>query len=263
MPTIQTDEVSLYYEVHGEGFPLLLIAGVSYDHQFWQHQVDALSPYFQVIVFDNRGIGQSGLPEGPYYVREMADDTANLMNALSIPKAHVVGHALGGAIAQELALNYPSMVERLVLASSSFGGPNAVPVTSHAVKALSLREGDPETLVRAEIAVTTAPDFAQSSPEAFETIVAYRLNIPMRKDQYHAQIVAGVQHDTSDRLHRLDAFTLVLCGEFDEVMPPGNSHLLASTLPNAGAFTLPGVGHIFPLEAPDLTNKVLLEFLLM
>jgi pimeloyl-ACP methyl ester carboxylesterase len=263
MPLIQTNEISLYYEVHGEGFPLLLIASVGYDHQFWRHQVEGLSPFYQVIVFDNRGAGRSDKPEGPYYVWQMADDTASLMNALSIPKAHVAGHALGGSIAQELALNYPGLVDRLILASSTFGGPGAVPVTPHAVEVLARHEGDQESLIREEIGVMTAPGFAESAPDCFEEIVAYRSVLSVIKDSYQYQVLAGVQHDTADRLHRLDTLTLVMTGEFDEVTPPGNAHLLASTLPNAGAFILPGVGHIFPLEAPELTNKVLLEFLNM
>lgn len=261
MPIVQTNEVSLYYEIHGEGFPILLIASVGYDHWFWRHQVEGLIPYYQVIVFDNRGSGQSEKPDGPYSVRQMADDTANLMNALSIHKAHVIGHALGGAIAQELALSYPGFVDRLVLASSTFGGPGAIPITPNALAILSQQGVDQETLVRREVAVSTAPGFAEAASACFEEIVAYRLAMPLLKEPYQSQILAEVQHNTADRLHRLDAFTLVLNGEFDEVTPPGNADLLASTLPNAGAFILPGVGHIFPLEAPELTNKVLLEFL--
>ncbi|MEZ4640922.1 MAG: alpha/beta fold hydrolase, partial [Caldilineaceae bacterium] len=101
MPTIHTGEVNLYYEIYGEGKPLLLIAGAGCDHCFWRFQIDALAPYFKVVAFDNRGIGLSDKPEGPYSVFEMAEDTARLMEALDIHPAHVVGHALGGYIAQE------------------------------------------------------------------------------------------------------------------------------------------------------------------
>jgi pimeloyl-ACP methyl ester carboxylesterase len=262
MPTMHTGEVNLYYEVCGEGTPLLLIAGAGCDHCFWRFQVDALSPYFQVITFDNRGIGLSDKPEGPYSVFEMAEDTARLLESLSIHHTHVVGHALGGYIAQELALNYPGYIDHLVLAGTSFGGPTAVPVTEEALVHMMPHE-NPEIGTRSTLAAFTAPGFAESSPELFEELVAYRLSNPTLKASHQAQVLAGVQFDQADLVHRIDALTLVVTGEFDAIIPPHNASLLAATLPNAEAFIVPGVGHIFPIEAPELTNQMLYEFLNM
>ncbi len=262
MPIVQAGGVDLYYEIHGEGTPLLLISGLGYDQRFWRYQIEALSPYFQVITFDNRGVGRSDKPAGPYTVLEMAEDTARLLESLSIRRAHVVGHALGGFVAQELALNYPGYIERLVLAATSFGGPSSVPISAEALAIMAPRN-DPEQDVRQTLLAATAPGFSQASPEVFEELVAYQLSTAAPKDAYHAQVLAAIQYDGADRVHRIDAFTLVVSGEHDNIMPPGNASLLASTLPNAEAFILPGVGHNFPLEAPELTNQVLYEFLSM
>ncbi|MCB0116693.1 MAG: alpha/beta fold hydrolase [Caldilineaceae bacterium] len=262
MPTIHTGEVNLYYEIYGEGKPLLLIAGAGCDHCFWRFQIDALAPYFKVVAFDNRGIGLSDKPEGPYSVFEMAEDTARLMEALDIHPAHVVGHALGGYIAQELALNYPGYVDHLVLAGTSFGGPTAIPVTEEALAHMMPHENI-EVGTRSTLIAFTAPGFAEASPELFEELVSYRVDNPTVKASHQAQVLAGVQYDESERIHRLDALTLVITGEHDQIIPPGNASLLASTLPNAEAFILPDVGHIFPIETPELTNQILYEFLNM
>ncbi len=262
MPYVQAGDVSLYYEVYGEGAPVLFISGSGCDHHFWHNQIEALSPYFKIIAFDNRGIGLSDKPESPYSVFEMAEDTARLLEALAIHPVHVVGHALGGFIAQELALNYPGYVDRLVLAGTSFGGPTSVPVTQEAV-AILMPHDNLEDDTRRSLSAVSAPGFAENAPEVFEDLVAYRLSHPTTKDAHQAQVLAGVQFDEADRVHRIDALTLVVSGEYDQIIPAANANLLASTLPNAEAFVLPGVGHIFPLEAPDLTNQLLYEFLSM
>ena len=116
MSIAKVDTVELYYEQHGSGAPLLLIMGLAADSMAWLFQVPEFSKHYRTIVFDNRGVGRSSKPAGPYTISQMADDTAGLLDVLGIARTHVVGVSMGGMIAQELALRHPRLVGGLVLA---------------------------------------------------------------------------------------------------------------------------------------------------
>ena len=112
MPKIKANGIDLYYEIHGRGDPLVLIMGLRRNAEWWYCQIPTLSEHFQVLVFDNRGAGRSDQPDGDYSISLFADDTAALMKGLGLSSAHVLGISMGGYIAQELAINYPEMVQR-------------------------------------------------------------------------------------------------------------------------------------------------------
>src|SRR5207244_8092823 len=115
MATATVDSIELYYEEHGRGDPLLLIMGLAADSTAWMFQVPDFAERYRTIVFDNRGVGRSSKPRGPYTIHEMADDAAGLLDVIGIERAHVVGVSMGGMIAQELALRHPERVRGLVL----------------------------------------------------------------------------------------------------------------------------------------------------
>ncbi|MCK4963645.1 MAG: alpha/beta fold hydrolase, partial [Dehalococcoidia bacterium] len=121
MPTTKVGDINMYYEVHGEGEPLLLIMGLGSDLTSWIFQIPEFSKKYQVIAFDNRGVGRTDAPDVPYSTAMMADDTTGLLDALGIEKAHVLGLSMGGFIAQELAVKYPQRVKSLVLAATAAG----------------------------------------------------------------------------------------------------------------------------------------------
>jgi len=116
MPTIQANGQTLYYEVHGEGEPLLLVMGLAADTLAWAMQVPAFSARYRTIIFDNRDVGQSSMAAGPYEITDMAQDTLALADALELESFHLVGASMGGAIAQEVALAAPDRVRTLTLA---------------------------------------------------------------------------------------------------------------------------------------------------
>lgn len=254
-------EIEMAYEVAGEGHPLILISGVGYGGWFWHKVVPALSEHFRVVTFDNRGAGGTDKPGGPYTTAMMAADTAGLLDGLGIRKAYVLGHSLGGFIAQELALARPELVEKLILASTTYGGPNVIPITPEALEVLTKRDGDPVELVQRGIQVACAPGFAERHPEIVQELLQYRLTNPVPPAQYQAQVMAGATHNAEDRVHRITCPVLVLFGEHDKVVPPGNAELLARKLPNARVKILPNVGHVFPVEDPEATVQAILEFL--
>ena len=126
--TAEHDGVQLAYEVRGEGEPLLMIHGLGYDRFGWGPLSDLLARDFKVVVFDNRGVGDSDVPEGPYAVSQMVADAVAVLDAAGIDRAHVFGVSLGGYIAQEFALTHPEKLKKLVLVSTAPGGPRSVPM---------------------------------------------------------------------------------------------------------------------------------------
>ena len=125
MPVVQANEIEIYYEEHGSGEPLLLIMGWGGNTATWNPQLEGLAEQYRVIAFDNRGAGRTKAPDSPYTIPQMAADTAGLLHALGVPKAHVFGISMGGMVAQELALGYPELVGSLILGCTSAGGSTA------------------------------------------------------------------------------------------------------------------------------------------
>ena len=126
MPITNANGIELYYEVHGEGEPLLLIMGLAHNLLSWKKSLPALAEQFKVIIFDNRGTGRSCKPETPYTIELMADEAKAVLDAAGVEKAHVYGISMGGMIAQRLALNYPERIKSLILGCTSPGGINQV-----------------------------------------------------------------------------------------------------------------------------------------
>ncbi len=267
MPTLKSNNINLAYEIAGTGKPLVLITGVGYGKWFWHKVVPGLVRHFQVITFDNRGAGESDKPEGPYTVPMMAADTAGLLDALNIKNACVMGHSLGGYIAQELVITRPGLVSRLMLASTNYGGVKVIPITPEAMDVLTNRTGDPVELVRRGIAIACSPGFMERRPEVAKELLDYRFTNPVPPAQYAAQVAAGAgtmaytDEMVDQRMRLIKVPTLILFGEHDMVVPPGNAELMAKKIAGARVKIISDTGHIFPIEDPDATVAVLEEFL--
>ena len=267
MPVLEANGIHIGYEIHGQDHPLLLIAGVGYSRWFWHRLIPYLSDAYQVIAMDNRGAGESDKPPGPYTVAMMAADAAGLLDALGIRDAYVMGHSLGGFIAQELAITRPDLVAKLVLASTTHGGMKVIPITPEALEVLTKRDGDPLELIRRGIAVACAPGFAEQHPDLVQELIAYRLSNPVPPEAYQAQVMAGMgmnalsDEEVARRMAALTMPVLILTGDHDRVVPPGNADLLAQKIPHARVHIIPNTGHLFPYEAPEATAAILREFL--
>jgi len=266
MPAANVNGIDIYYKVHGEGEPLLLIAGLGYDLWMWHKMVPGLAEHFQVITFDNRGVGLSGKPAGPYTAQMLAADTAGLLDALDVDSAHVMGHSMGGFVAQALALDHPGKVRKLILSATNFGGPRHVPVTPEALAVLTDMTSDPITRLRRGIVISTGPGFAEEHPELIDEWVQYRVEHPIDPHGYGAQLGVGMAllaeaASFEHRLKDVSAPTLILHGQHDKVVPPENARLLAGQIPNSTVKILPGAGHFFPFEVPDGAVRAIVEFL--
>jgi 3-oxoadipate enol-lactonase len=267
MPTVHVNDIQIAYEVQGEGHPLLLIAGVGYSAWYWNKIIPGLSKNYQVISFDNRGAGDSENPAGPYSVRMMAEDAIGLLEALDITNAHVMGHSLGGFIAQELIQLKPDVVSKLVLASTNPGGMDVIPITPEALEVLTNRDGDPLELITRGIAIACAPGFVERKPEIVQELIAYRFTNPVPPEQYQAQVMAGAGMSTlsaqqvKERTAAIRIPTLILFGEFDQVVPPGNADILQTKITDSQVKIIPNAGHMFPIEDPETTVAILHQFL--
>ena len=266
MPKVHANGIDISYKIRGAGDPLVLISGLGYDHWQWHRMVPGLAQHFRVIVFDNRGVGETDKPAGPYTAQMLADDTAGLLAALGIKKAAVMGHSMGGFIAQALVLSKPELVSRLILAATNFGGPRAIPVTPEAMAVLSDISGDPVARLRRGILISCAPGFGDAHPEIVDEWLDYRVKHPIQPAPYQAQMAIGLGLMAEDKCfeHQLDQVkvsTLILFGEYDKVVPPGNAELLAHAIPNSRIEILKNAGHFFPFEVPDAANSAIIKFL--
>jgi pimeloyl-ACP methyl ester carboxylesterase len=178
-----------------------------------------------------------------------------------------MGHSLGGYIAQEIGINHPNLVEKLVLASTTHGGKEVIPITPEAYKLLTDRSGDPVDLIKRGVEVASAPGFSESHPDIVQELIDYRFTNPVPPEQYQAQVAAGIgmagmpDENVRESLKSIKVPALVLFGEFDRVVPPGNADLLAEKLPDVQVKIIPNTGHIFPIEDPATTSAILKEFL--
>lgn len=265
MPNIQANGINIEYECHGDGEPLLLIAGLGYDRWMWHQMVPYLAEHFQVISYDNRGAGGTDKPAGPYTAQLLADDAAALLRTLGISQAVIMGHSMGGFIAQAFALSYPEMVSKLILSATNFGGPNHIPVTQEALVILMDTKSDPLTRLRNGILVSTAPQFAVTQAEFIETWINYRATHPLDVAGYQAQLAIGLglmspEACFENKLPQITAPTLIMFGAVDKVVPPGNAELLARQIPHSQITLLPEVGHFYPFEAPDAAAAAVVAF---
>ncbi len=265
MPKVQTNGIELYYEVHGSGKPLVLISGLGYSLWQWHRMVPLLAEHFQVVTFDNRGIGQSDKPAGPYTAGMLAADTVGLLDALGIEKAIIVGHSMGGFVAQAVALDFPRRVEKLILCSTNFGGPHHVPVTAEAMKVLADVTSDPLTRFKNGLSVSTAPGWAEKNPGMIEEWVKWRVANPIEPAHYQAQMAIGLSlmpeaAAFKDKLPRLNVPTLILFGAHDKVVPPANADLLAQKIAGCRVVIFPDAGHFFPMEIPEAASHTIMDF---
>lgn len=265
MPKAQSNGIELYYEIHGAGQPLVLISGLGYPLWQWHKMVPFLAEHFQVITFDNRGVGQSDKPAGPYTAQMLAADTTGLLDALGIEKAIIAGHSMGGFVAQAMALDFPQKVEKLILCSTNFGGPHHVPVTSEAMKVLTDVTSDALTRFKNGLAVSTAPDWSEKNPEMIEDWIQWRVANPIDPAPYQAQMAIGfgLMSEAAafeNKLPRLNVPTLILFGAHDKVVPPENASLLAEKIAGSKVMTFPDAGHFFPIEIAEAASRTITDF---
>ncbi|HEX6551990.1 MAG TPA: alpha/beta hydrolase [Ktedonobacteraceae bacterium] len=187
MPTAKVNEIQIYYEIHGEGEPLVFIGGLATDITEFEGIIRELSQNYRVIAFDNRGAGRTDKPDIPYSIEMMADDTAGLLNALGIERANMLGISMGGRIALALAIQHPKLVTRLVLVSTS------------------AKSSKRKWRLRLLSILTNVPIFRSKYPQPHYAFLRQRN--------------ASRSYDATDWLHEIRMPTLILHGKKDKTTP--------------------------------------------
>jgi 3-oxoadipate enol-lactonase len=264
MPTVKVGDINSYYEIHGEGESLLMLAGHGQHSGQWTTMVPEYSKKYRAIIFDCRGTGRSDKPDMAYTMRMMADDARGLLDAVGVDAAHVFGVSMGGMIAQEFALNYPDRVISLILGCTTCGGTKTIPPSAEArafftgpeMARISAEEG-----ARRVAPWLWSQKFLDRHPEVMEQHVALTLQYPTPSHGHAGQSKAMARHDTYDRLPGIKAPTLVISGGADRIVPVENSRLLASRIPHAELVILENAGHGFTVDAADEASRIILDFL--
>lgn len=263
MPEITHGNLKVYYEFHGQGDALILIRGLGSNADHWYPQLPDLSGHFRVITFDNRGIARSSDPGGAFTIKDMAEDTIGLMDALGIKQAHVLGVSMGGMIAQEMAIAHPQRVRSLILVVTHCGGKHQVMADDSVRRKLQRMVGEGTLEARTDaIDAFFAYQTIEERPQVVQTFANVSMQHPAGPRILQRQLEAVAGHDTYDRLERIKAPALVLAGEQDALIPPENADILADRIPNAKSRVVPGGGHQILVEQPQLCNQVIVAFLM-
>jgi 3-oxoadipate enol-lactonase len=257
MPIAKTKGININYKTTGQGEPLVMIMGLGSGQNGWGSQVPFFKKHFQVVTFDNRGVGKTDKPVGPYTIRMMADDTIALMDYLDIKKANILGASMGGMIAQEVAINYPERVARLVLACTFCCKDEAGGDTAEQAKLLNL---SPHKMVAHMAKLAVNKPFYQFVIGNLAMIQTIFLSASARAG-LEGQTEACNKHNTLDRLPLVKAPTLVIVGTKDRIIKPVSSELIARNIPGATLKKIEGGSHMFFMEMKSIFNKEVLDFL--
>ncbi len=257
---VALSDTTLHAVSAGEGPPLVFIVGLGGRAEFWATQFEAFAPTRRVISFDHRGTGRSAAYDGPQSAALMARDTLALLDALGVEKADVVGHSMGGAIAQHLALLAPERIGRLVL-SATWRRPSPLFLELFRLRRSVLERMGPEAYLRQGTFMAQPAWWLECRFTDAEAFFAERLAAFPRVEVELSRIEAVMAHDLGDAVGAITAQTLVLCARDDGITPPGLSEDLAGALPNARLQLLPEGGHFVPITMPEAYAAALAGFL--
>jgi len=261
MPKVELAGTELHYERTGAGEPLLLIQGMSANHMAWGRPFSSLlEQSFEVIAFDNRGMGLSRPVSEAFSIAEMAADTAGLLDALEIESAHVLGISMGGMIAQELAIAHPGRLRSLTLGCSYCGGEGSQLMDPADFQGLvaAMSSGDQDRVFRAMYELNLSPGF-RTEQSRYADFTEMAAALPAPRETIGLQVQAIFAHDTSARLPELSVATLVIHGTVDRVLGYPNGPLIASLIPGARLETYEDTGHMFWWEQPERSAELVRE----
>jgi pimeloyl-ACP methyl ester carboxylesterase len=261
MPTVHANGIDIYYERKGRGPRLLYFQGSGQTLAKSGMMVDGWAKEFDVVAFDQRGLGQTEIPPGPYEMADYAADAAALLDALGWESCRAVGTSFGGMVAQEFAVTWPDRVERLALICTSPGGDFAS-YPLHTLAEMPIDEA--KDLGPKLLDGRFTPEYLAAHPDAqalvdmITNMQATEVSDEVKRGE-QAQLDARSRLDVLDRLGKITCPTLVACGKYDHIAPPENSEKIAELIPGADLRYYEG-GHIFFLQDPQAIPDAM-EFL--
>ncbi len=261
MCKLHVNDIEMYYEIHGEGEPLVLIEGLASDHTAWTPQVEELKTQFRCLIFDNRGMGQTDSPEIEYTTRMFAEDTVRLMEATGFTEAHIVGLSMGACIAQELCLAYPEKVLSLVLIS---GWARADRYFKDLINHwIYLAENThPDALWMDVLLWSFSPNMFNERPNDIQELKDGVIEAEIPPGAFIRQARSLITHDAYDRLNQVTAPTLIIVGQEDILTPYRLAVELNQAIPHSRLRVLEEQAHAFPLENPKVLINEIIDFIL-
>jgi len=262
---VQVGDIDIAYKVFGKGDPILLISGSFSDMNAWEpFTLRDLSSNHTVIVFDQRGIGNTTTGSKPYSIQQLANDTSGLLDALKIQKANVLGYSLGSFVAQQLAATHPEKVNRLILAAASCGGKENIPQSPEVVKILSDFAYNRPQDVGKFLSVTFPPSWIKSHSNNISIPKSKEIVPPDTQKQQFNIVEAWFATNWSGvcgQLSKISVPTLVITGTEDITAPAANSLIIAQKIPGAWLVQVKGAGHGLMYQYPEKISTVLQTFL--
>jgi len=273
---VQVGDIDIAYKMSGKGDPILLISGASSDMNAWEPStLREISSNHTVIVFDNRGVGNTTTGTKPFSIQQLANDTAGLLDALKIQKVDVLGYSLGSFVAQQLSVTHPEKVNRLILVAASCGGKESVPPSPQVVEFFSemvnksinnipITPQDVKMILSIPMGsawMKLHPDFLESVPEAKDLFSGIPPNTIMQQTAASNQWQATNWTGVCGELTKSSIPTLVITGTDDNNVRTPNSLIIASKIPGAWLIQIKDAGHALFVQYPDKVNKVLQTFL--
>jgi pimeloyl-ACP methyl ester carboxylesterase len=258
---VRVGDIDMSYRIYGEGYPLLLIMGYGATMNFWEERLlRNLSKKYKVIVFDNRGMGETSAGHKPFSIEQFAEDTYELLVALNIKQAHVLGWSMGASIAQELTLRHPEMVNKLIL-NASLCHPKIFPPELRVAITLESTLGTPSEQGFEWLRLLFSEEWLRSNKDRIKEIFHRHLgDVDSESIAKQAHAIRSWE-GTCNRIPFLRHETLVIDGKDDHILPSENSEYLASKLPNSKLVLIPNAGHALLFQHPDKFMMIIDLFL--
>ena len=260
MPFADLTDARMYYELTGEGEPLVLVPGLGHVGEAWEPIAALLSEYFAVICLDNRGMGRSVALRQPRTVRDYAADLIELLDHLQVKQAHVLGISLGGVIAQRLAVDHPGRIARLVLVSCTYTFTPYLREVARLI-AQTLRWRPRAVFARTMEVLGTSPTIFDEYPQRIKERVEQMRQLRVSSRAVIRQLAALGASKVEPDEYRILASTLVISGEFDTLIPHCYGRRMANLIEDSQFIMLPESGHNPFTDCPDKVLPLVVKFL--
>ena len=259
--SVPVGDINISYRILGQGEPIVLIMGYGSTMDMWDpHFLENLSSKYRVIIFDNRGTGNTTAPPGNFSIAQFANDTAGLMAALGIEKAHVLGWSMGSFVAQELAIRHPEKVNKIILYAGDCGGKEAVMPSPKVLSDLANNSGSPEERGMRLLDLLFPTDWLSKQPAFYKWFpIPKETSLPENIERQARAIATWP--GSFDRLGSIESPALVVTGTEDVIAPPENAFILAQQINGSWLVQFDGAGHGLMYQYPGKLAKIVGDFI--